>query len=377
MPLSTQLIGVDGGATRVRALEVEVDSAPGAVRLRAGARTASAAHRAVPGFETPAEQGLYDEPELGRVTPAEREQAWAWIESTARCVLEVARARGAVSVLVGVAMPGRKTEDGRGIAFALNGPRVPDFLDRLGEQLVADGLELAAPLAGLYGDGWCAGLGERGAEGGGLGAPLRTAYYIGGGTGLAEALVLGGEQLPLERVEDWFPRAWRMRWNQAPLEDWLAVGGLNRRWAELSGFELPLEHGRFPEDQLRRDPRARELLEQTGEALGHLIAHRAVALATGVPPELGVLGAQSLERVVIGQQLGRLFGDPRTHSALRASFERMFDEQLRRTGLDALYPPDGGGGSARRELVRVSRLPHAAALGAAIGALNEWSGAHG
>ena len=41
LPLSTQLIGVDGGATRVRAHEVEVLGAPAQLRLRPGLRSAA------------------------------------------------------------------------------------------------------------------------------------------------------------------------------------------------------------------------------------------------------------------------------------------------------------------------------------------------
>lgn len=372
LPLSMQLVGIDGGATHVRAVEVTTVQAAGHVRLRAGQRVAKARHRGVPGFETPAERGLTCVEELGDVTPAEREQGWAWVESTARCLVEIARARAAARVLVGIAFPGTKTPDRRGIAFALNGPRVPEFVESLTRLVESEGVELAAPIVALESDGLCAGIGEQCAEAGGL-VGLRNAYYVGGGTGLAESLVLAGELVTIDAVEAWFPRAWRMRWNDAPLESWLAASGINRRWAESAGFELPLEPERLPEERLRRDPRARELFESVGEALAHLVGHRMVSLAAGIPPEVGIPAPQVLERVVIGQQLGRLFDDARTQGALRASFENALDAHLRRTGLDAQYPPDGGAGRRRRELVQVSKLEHAAALGAAALALNAWS----
>lgn len=372
LPLSMQLVGIDGGATHVRAVEVATVVNGGQARLRVGQRVATARHRGVPGFETPAERGLASAEELGPVTPAEREQGWAWVESTARVLVDVARARGAARVLVGIAFPGAKTADRRGIAFALNGPRVPEFLDELTRLVESEGVELAAPIVALESDGLCAGIGEQCAEVGGL-VGVRNAYYVGGGTGLAEALVLAGELVTIDAVEAWFPRAWRMRWNDAPLESWLAASGFNRRWAEISGFELPLEAGRHPEEQLRRDPRARELFEAVGEALAHLVGHRMVALAVGIPPEVGIPAPQLLERVVIGQRLGILFDDARTQGALRGSFENALDAHLRRTGLDAHYPPDGGAGRRRRELVHTSRLEHAAALGAAALALNAWS----
>ena len=371
LPLSTQLVGVDGGATHVHAVHVEVEPAAGGLRVRESGAAICVAHRSVPGFETPAERGLQSVEGLAEIGAAEREQGWAWVESTARCILEVARKRGAARVLLGIAFPGKKTADGRGIEFALNGPRVPQFTTQLGDLLRSEGIELDGEILPLQSDGRCAGVGELFAEEGGL-RGLRDAYYVGGGTGLAEALCLRGELVDLEDVEDWFPRGWRMQWDGAPLESWVSANGINRRWADITGLGLPLESGRFPEDRAQRDPRARELLEQAGEALGQLVAHRCAALQTGGRPEHGHSGPIHLQRVLIGQQLGRMLEDPRTQGALRRAFEARLDDQLRRTGLDALYPPDGGRGMERRELVHTSRLAHPAALGAAIEALAQW-----
>ena len=165
LPLSTQLVGVDGGATHVRAVHVEVEPAPGGgVRVRASGAERMRAHRQVPGFETPAELGLAGPEKLGPIGAAEREQGWAWVESTARCVLELAHERGAARVLLGIAFPGRKTADARGIEFALNGPRVPEFLEQLEQLLRSEGLEFDGELLGLQSDGWCAGVGEAHAD---------------------------------------------------------------------------------------------------------------------------------------------------------------------------------------------------------------------
>jgi hypothetical protein len=228
LPLSTQLIGVDGGATRVRACEVEVLGAPIEVRLRAGPRGAEREYKRIDGFETPAELGLSEPEQLGEIQPREREQGWAWIEATAQCVLEVSRRRDAKNVLLGLAMPGLKTADGRGLAFARNGPRIPEFAERLTELLVCEGVELAAPIGELLGDGWCAGVGETWGEGGALHG-WRTAYYLGGGTGLAEALVLGGELVPLLDVGEWFPPAWRCLVADSRVEDLLSARAIASR----------------------------------------------------------------------------------------------------------------------------------------------------
>ena len=373
LPLSTQLIGVDGGATRVRACEVEVLGAPIEVRLRAGPRGAEREYKRIDGFETPAELGLSEPEQLGEIQPREREQGWAWIEATAQCVLEVSRRRDAKNVLLGLAMPGLKTADGRGLAFARNGPRIPEFAERLTELLVCEGVELAAPIGELLGDGWCAGVGETWGEGGALHG-WRTAYYLGGGTGLAEALVLGGELVPLLDVGEWFPPAWRCLVADSRVEDLLSARAINQRWAERAGFETPLERGRFPEDHVLRDFRAQELLDGVGRTLAEFVSRRALLLAQHSADEPEHPGPHVLERIVLGQRLGELFADPRTHEHLRRAFEAELGTRLHRLGLDELLPP--GGGKPWRDLTRSSVIPQSVALGAAACALAEWSRAH-
>lgn len=81
LPLSMQLVGIDGGATHVRAVEVTTVQAAGHVRPRAGQRIAKARHSSsVPGFETPAERGLNERRRTRGRDSGGAEQGWAWVE---------------------------------------------------------------------------------------------------------------------------------------------------------------------------------------------------------------------------------------------------------------------------------------------------------
>jgi predicted NBD/HSP70 family sugar kinase len=374
LPLSVQLVGVDGGATKVEACEALVVEGERGACLRPGRARARREYGRVPGF-APLAEGRGD----GPIGGAEREQGWRMIEATARAIVAVAREREAKSLLVGVAMPGEKTPDRRGIARALHAPRVPDFLDRLEEILLGDGVELALPIARLESDGDCCGLGEELGEQGSF-RGVAHAYFVGGGTGLAEALKLAGELVPFEGAEGFLPRAWRLLDSDgAPYEDSLSADGINRAFARAAQRPLPLARGEFPEDCAASDERAQVVLARAAERLAELVAARLTALALRSPEEIDFPGPFLLGRVVLGQRLGKLFADPRTRPWLEGNFWDALRQALAFApaelgpALEHLQPPQDLSRTAfHRRLIRVSSQESGAALGAAGAALLAW-----
>jgi hypothetical protein len=323
------LVGLDGGATAAKACRVE--------RCEAGLRThgvpVEVVHAQRAGFEpvARAQAGARSLP------AAERERGRAWVAAAARAVLGAAGTGG--GVLLGVAMPGIKTADRRGIAWARNGPRIPDLLAQLEQELAAAGCALVAPAAGLYSDGDCCGWGERHAVGG-LFRGVRNAWYVGGGTGLAEALLLAGEPLELDTLAGRVDKAWQLPWRDgASFEDVLSLRGLNAR----AGGAV---------EQLVDTSGGREALEAAALALAELAARRA--------REVAALGRGPLERFVVGQRLGLLLADGRLEP-LRA----------------ALEPALAGQGLPGEGWLVPSRQREAPALGAAARALAAWERAHG
>lgn len=356
LPLSTQLIGVDGGASGVRACEVELSEVDGVRKLHVARAPSSSDWPATPGFLTPAERGIESAPLLGPPDARELDQAWRRIETTARCILDVARSRSAARVLVGIAMPGLKTADERGIAFARHGPRSPDFVDKLQALLGSDGLELEAPIGRLESDGACAAVGEEYATGGLMSGP-ECAYYLGGGSGLAEALKLNGAIVPLDSVQSWFPRAWTLRepFEGASYDDVLSARGVNAQFRALA----PQTRG-FPEEHVEGDAATQRLFELTGARLASLVVERIVALRARGPLEAQWAGPHELARVVVGLRLGRLLGDERT----RPWFERRYCEVATRKLTERRL-------HGVNWTTRISTLASAPAIGAAALALVE------
>jgi len=387
LPLSVQLIGVDGGATEVKVHEVEVVERGGETELIAGARSSRRTYERVQGFATPRARGLRSAAGLGEITPPEREQAFVWIESAARSILDVAKPRAAVQVLVGIAMPGAKSADGRGIDFAFNGPRVPEFVSQLEDRLANEGVVLAAPIGRLLSDGWCCGMGEEWAEGG-LFRGIDDAYYVGGGTGVAEALKLAGRVVPLDELEPWFRKAWQLFDELGEdVEQLLSVRGINARCG-CDDARTPASAARaFPEQRARHDEHVQTVLGESARALARLVLLRVIVLHNRFRHDVTVR-ATGLGRVVVGQRLAQLLADPRTHehfdsvvrSELCEGLARLrgdgeFWASTERIAAELAHPLVESLREAR--WLSLSPLRAAPAIGAAAAALIEWSRAHG
>ena len=315
-------IGVDGGATNVRALAVAGGRAG---ELRA---LGPAVVRAFPPFAAPvALERQLGEARSGtpRLGAEEAANAAARSALCAEVAAAAARAAGASRVRVAVCLPGLPSADGAGLAVVKNGPRMPSFAVELERAL--GGLGLAAlELAPLVGDGAAAAWGEHAAARGALaGAPA--GLVLAAGTGLAEGWKVAGRVLAdAERAERFVP-AWRLAApDGASFEEHLSLAGLGRRLRARgvdSAIEPALERG---------DPRALAELAGWARALCAFVeARRSVA------PELGSVPC------VLTSVAARLW-------------------RLAR----ALAPED-----AVLEGVRASELEHPAALGAVAAA--RWS----
>lgn len=350
LPENQVLIGVDGGATEMKAHEVLVLPGEGPLALRLGAASASWRHGRVATFRpVPVEEQLRAR-EDGRIepTPLEREQGELWIDSAARSIRAVAAQARSSTARVAMCMPGIKTADGRGIAVARNGPRIPDFLDRLEERLAADGLPLARPIRRLSSDGLACGFGEE-ADASGLFRDVSNAYYVGGGTGLAESVKLDGRILGVDALPGW-RKAWQLeRTPGRSFEDVVSMHGMNESCAARSG---PVEPAGSLEDRaVLGDAIAVEVLAEAADALAELVTRRILDLRRD--------RGGSFDRIVLGQHLGRLHVAPDLARVFRDRVDAAL--RARRTGGAAFEPG----------FVRGSTLRAAPAIGAVAIELDE------
>ncbi len=350
---TTLAIGVDGGASGVRALAVRrgddgLLAAAGGIARRDHVPFDAAD---IVSQRAEADDPRHDEREIG----AARERRIATVE-----VVEEA-AGDARLVALGLCWPGLKTRDGRGVLIMRNGPRDPRLLDDIQRDLRERGFELARPMPRLGSDGVAGAMGERWSNTGLL-RDARNALYFAGGSGLAEAVVVDGRVLALDELLQPLPKAfelpyrssqpWRSSRNDtkarpAHFEDVLAPG----RWSGPHAFVAPLATVGFPSGRVdwiatfRRDPAGAErLLDVASSALVGYIQDRMRRLreTAGIVPD----------RAVVGARLGTLLAHPDLHRVFRDPVR----EGLERAGLS----PD---------FVRGSTLLEAPCFGAAALAL--------
>ena len=403
------LIGVDGGATEVKAHAVACEGAAPHATFRLRPEAAARAYPRVAGFvPVPvAEQlarrdaalaaGHVGGAELARVLElAELEitQGDLWVRSAVEAIGAVARQCAVRRVLVGIGMPGLKTPDGRGICVINNGPRIPDYLRQLEASLAQAGVELSAPVAALGSDADYCGLGEEYAAEGAF-RDVQNAYYIGGGTGIADALKLNGRLVPFDAAKAWIQKSWQMPSALGPtFERLVSAAALNQIHHRLSVSERPNagEHAgpdRYPEQAAcAGDPIAAASLRCAGLVLAELlferittiyegradVAHRGAAYARldRNHPFRGTM----LDHIVIGQRIGLLYGNPTYHAvfavhvdaALAALLDRHANPALAAALLSRAGTADNPARCLRPGFLRASRLRAAPALGAAIAA---------
>lgn len=313
------MIGVDGGATEVKAHEIlEIDGA-----LEIGPAAAVFRYAENTGFAPIALTAQLTEFGRGdvRVTMREKAEGAQWVDAAAHAIGSVAARTSRAKLVIGMCMPGLKTIDGRGIAVMKNGPRIPDYLDRLEARLVRDGFVLAQPIGRLISDGDACGYGEDASAHGAF-RGVDDAYYVGGGTGLAECCKIGGRIVGFDELTDVMLKGWQMQSESGPtFEELLSMRGINARFRAKSGGEEFVELLAIEGDVI-----ANEILREVALAIAELAALRVKALRAS--------RAVRIERVVVGQRLGRLFADAALARVLREPAE---NELERRIGVRGLF----------------------------------------
>ena len=240
------LIGIDGGATKV-AGGIITRNEDGFFVLASD--VVKVKYRTCPSFSPDFHpvQNAIQLKELSsnnlNMSIEEERQGIAYAETCESVIVELLNNCGAEKAKIGIGMPGTKTENKRGITIMNNGPRMPRLLDILERRLNMAGVD-HVPLQELGNDNTYCGLGELHAREGVLKNTIH-ALYIGGGTGIADAMVLDGQLVPFDDISDWMPRSWQLvDENGVSYENRISHLGIMKQYAavaEKSVHELKIE----------------------------------------------------------------------------------------------------------------------------------------
>ncbi len=328
MGANIRLIGIDGGATKVSGWSVDYDSDSQVFTLGTTNVQHSYAEYAdyQPSFSPVDIKSQLDQFNRGPLQPAAAEirQGRAYVQACADVIIELAHGHQGTP-LVGIGMPGLKTGDDRGIAVLLNGPRIPDYASRIETILSRRGIDLLAPVARLGSDADYCGLGEEYSADGNF-RPVDNAYYLGGGTGAADALKLAGELVPLDHTKPWLAKTWEMQNDQGlSLERFASAGGIQSVYSRYCGLSVKELNSRaiYPDQILQMaqtgDQPAQQTFADVAEYLAGLLFERLSTIYSGWKNQFSFTNTARptpntdhdyrgllLERIVIGQRLGNL-----------------------------------------------------------------------
>jgi len=364
------LLGVDGGATGIRCYEVRITQTDGRRAYALGVAQAEMHYPRLDGFVpvTPDAQRRQLDETRYQIDALEARQGSAWIDTAASVIADVAEQCDVKRVRIGIGMPGIKSVDERGIVMINNGPRMPDFLDALAQRLHERGMKLVQPIRRIGDDGAYCGVGEAHAKDG-LFRDIQNGYYIGGGTGLAECLLIDGAVVPMSGRHCTIPRAWEL---VSPLgvtyEKLISAASMNAVYQGLANVADGAPQ-RFPEqDALHGDPVARSWMHMAATLWAHLIAARLVHFCCEAATKV------QFDRVVIGQRAGQLFSDAKYRSLFAEPIEEnlvhILKQQAARHSMTALLNYVDGD-RLRDGLLVASQLRAAPAIGAAVDAMGD------
>ena len=229
-------------------------------------------------------------------------------------------------ILMGIGMVGLKTKDLRGIGAIANGPRMPKFCIQLENALNKSNIHLYEPIQYIGSDAHNCGIGEEYGKDG-LFKDIQNAYYIGGGTGTADALKLKNELIPFDSISPWIAKTWEiLNENNISMEQYTSLQGIQSIYSSYS--EIPIN--KLCDESIYANEIFSRALENEQAALltcaditkymSILIVERIETVFSGwqnkfelLNPKHSVLDNNHpyknnlLERIIIGQGLGKLF----------------------------------------------------------------------
>jgi predicted NBD/HSP70 family sugar kinase len=387
------LIGVDGGATKVSGWIVNFLEKEQSFTLSEhhSERQYTSINGHITDFTPVKISQQLSQRESGNIhiTDDEFIQGQSYIEAAACVIIDLFEKGNRNPVLIGIGMPGLKTSDQRGINTIANGPRMLDYCTSLENYLKASGVEFLSPVARLGSDADYCGIGEFYAVEGSF-RNVKNAYYLGGGTGAADALLLKGELVPFDMIQSWMAKTWEMK-NELGLsfERYASACGLQFIYAGHSNKSLnslnksyiyPPQIASLAEEG---EEAAVKSCKETAIYLAQLIFERISTLFCGslghikfINPERKPLDSahkyrgEIFEKIVFGQRFGELMASPTGHKVLTEPFLEELSGLIKKTEripeqIMKIYLQDG---AFNTEIVAFSKLREAPALGAGVDA---------
>lgn len=321
------------------------------------------------------------------LTKEEKQQGDIYMNATADVIIGLLKKFPGKNALIGIGMPGLKTVDKRGISAIANGPRMPGFSEFIELKIKEEKLTLGSPVAHLGSDADYCGLGEEYSTGG-LFRDVENAYYLGGGTGVADALKLKGKLIPFDQAKSWIAKAWEMQCDKGiSFERYASAAGMQfiySRYSNIPVEELNNNHIYPPqilEKALSEDKAALDTINDVSIYIATLLYERITTIYSGwlglfsfvnpareLPKKNHKFRGVLLDRIIIGQRLGDLLDDSKQTGLLWSRIIERLSELFNKNNENRLKKKYLQNGRFREDFIAISRLREAPAIGAGVDA---------
>ena len=293
-------------------------------------------------------------------------------------------------ILMGIGMVGLKTKDLRGIGAIANGPRIPNFCIQLEDALHKSSIHLHKPIQYIGSDADNCGIGEEYGKDG-LFKDIQNGYYIGGGTGTADALKLKNELIPFDSISSWIAKSWEiLNENNISMEQYTSLKGIQSIYSNYS--EIPINElcnqsiyaNEIFSRALKNEQAALLTCADITKYMSTLIVERVETIFSGWQNKFGLLNPKHsllinnhpyknnlLERIIIGQGLGKLFHLSKNTPLLWAPLHNNIYDMIQKS---RVLPSEAKkflfkNGTLKKGFIMTSNLDNSALLGAGVTAI--------
>ena len=293
-------------------------------------------------------------------------------------------------ILMGIGMVGLKTKDLRGIGAIANGPRIPNFCIQLEDAFHKSNIHLHKPIQYIGSDADNCGIGEEYGKDG-LFKDIQNGYYIGGGTGTADALKLKNELIPFDSISSWIAKSWEiLNENNISMEQYTSLKGIQSIYSNYS--EIPINElcnesiyaNEIFSRALKNEQAALLTFADITKYMSTLIVERVETIFSGWQNKFGLLNPKHsllinnhpyknnlLERIIIGQGLGKLFHLSKNTPLLWDPLHNNIYDMIQKS---RVLPSEAKkflfeNGTLKKGFIMTSNLDNSALLGAGITAI--------
>ena len=293
-------------------------------------------------------------------------------------------------ILMGIGMVGLKTKDLRGIGAIANGPRIPNFCIQLEDALHKSNIHLHKPIQYIGSDADNCGIGEEYGKDG-LFKDIQNGYYIGGGTGTADALKLKNELIPFDSISSWIAKSWEiLNENNISMEQYTSLKGIQSIYSNYS--EIPINElcnesiyaNEIFSRALKNEQAALLTFADITKYMSTLIVERVETIFSGWQNKFGLLNPKHsllinnhpyknnlLERIIIGQGLGKLFHLSKNTPLLWDPLHNNIYDMIQKS---RVLPSEAKkflfeNGTLKKGFIMTSNLDNSALLGAGVTAI--------